>query len=144
MKIFRLAVFSIFFAAMTSCIGTSGSWDDDPKNWSRAFDGQKPPLEVNITHSRYWRSPHFTYEAEYFFEFSAPRKFVDEWIHGQSLRPSVPTKDNTPHYFEKPNWFTPKEISEYEMWEPSDDPYSKFRIYRDKSTGTFFATDCST
>lgn len=129
---------------MVSCSGGSGSWDDDANNWSRAFDGRQLPPEVKVAHSRYWKSPHFTYEAEYFFEFTAPQEFLDAWIAGQHLVPTQPTEENTPPYFEKPDWFTPKAIGDYEMWLPKDDPHCKFRIYRDRSTGTLFVTDCST
>jgi len=129
---------------MASCSGGSGSWDDDVKNWSRAFDGRQQPPDVKVTHSRYWKSPHFTYEAEYFFEFTAPKEFLDAWIAGQNLVPRQPTKENTPQYFEKPDWFTPRALGDYEMWLPEDDPHDKFRIYRDRTTGTLFVTDCST
>jgi hypothetical protein len=44
----------------------SGTWNDDPRNWSRAFDTVKPP-EVVVVHSTYSRFPHWTYEYEYYF-----------------------------------------------------------------------------
>ena len=137
-----IAPIAVVLLTFTAC--SSGSWDDDPKNWSRAFGGQKRPPGVKIIHSRYWKSPHFTYEAEYFFEFTAPAKFLEDWIASQKLILTVPTKQNTPPYFEKPDWFTPKPVGEYDMWMPSDSPHDKFRIYRDKKTGTLYVTDCST
>ena len=45
----------------------AGRWQDDPKNWGRAFHSMKPP-DVVVLHSDYWRSPHWTYEAGYVFE----------------------------------------------------------------------------
>jgi hypothetical protein len=137
-----IAAIAVALLTLTGC--SSGSWDDDRKNWSRAFGGQKRPPEVKIIHSRYWKSPHFTYEAEYFFEFTAPAKFLEDWIASQKLILTVPTKQNTPPYFNKPDWFTPKPVDDYDMWMPSDSPHDKFRIYRDKKTGTLYVTDCST
>jgi len=47
----------------------SGTWDDDSKNWTRAFDTSKPP-DVVVVHSRYSRFPHWTYEFEYYFHIA--------------------------------------------------------------------------
>ena len=62
------------------CVGChrSGTWNDNPKNWERAF-GQKPPKDLKIVHSQYWRSPHFTLEFEYFFEFAPSDTFRKEF-----------------------------------------------------------------
>ena len=144
LKLLRLAMLGLCCIGMFSCSGDSGSWDDDSKNWSRAFSGQTLPPDVKVLHSRYWKSPHFTYEAEYFFEFTAPHKFIDDWISHEKLVLTLPTKENTPPYFHKPDWFTPRTLDEYEMWQPANAPNDKFRLYRDRSTGTLFVTDCST
>lgn len=112
-------------------------------NWSRAFDGQRQPPSVKVLHSRFWKSPHFTYEAEYFFELTAPAQFLTDWITFQKLVPTQPTQENVPPYFKKPEWFTPKSLGNYEMWLPSGGP-CKFRIYRERATGTLYVTDCST
>jgi hypothetical protein len=48
----------------------SGTWEDDPANWKRAFKSSKPD-DVVVTHSRYWRAPHWSYEAGYVFEIAA-------------------------------------------------------------------------
>lgn len=48
----------------------AGAWMDDPKNWSRAF-GQDLPAGVNVIHSYYWESDHFTYEYGCYFEIEA-------------------------------------------------------------------------
>jgi len=122
----------------------AGKWDDDPKNWSRAFDGQTKPPDVTELHSRYWKSLHFTDEWEYFFQLHPPPNFLEVWISSQNLGPVPVSKDNTPPFFEQPSWFLPKPVEGYELWLPRDDPYDKFRIYRDRTTGDIFVTDCST
>jgi hypothetical protein len=39
----------------------SGTWVDDPKNYARAW-GYSKPDEIDLVHSWYRRSPHFTRE----------------------------------------------------------------------------------
>lgn len=131
-------------ALFCSCRGGAGSWDDDSNNWGRAFGGQTKSPDVAVTHSRYWKSPHFTYEAEYFFQLTCPQKFLDAWIDHVDMTRTSATEANTPRYFNRPSWFTPGPLQDYEMWMPASEPYSKFRIYRQRSSGTVFVTDCST
>ncbi len=134
----------IVTASLYSCSGGSGSWDDDPGNWGRAFGGQTKPPNVAVTHSRYWKSPHFTYEAEYFFQMTCPQEFLDAWIGHEGLTRTTATEGNTPQYFERPSWFMPGPIQAYDMWMPASEPHGSFRIYRERSSGTVFVTDCST
>ena len=97
-------------------VGCGGKWDDDKKNWSRAFNGQTPPSDVKVIHSRYWRSPHFTYEAYYYFELTASQGFLEGWLKG--LVKVAPSKDNIGPLPDKPAWFLPKSIESYDMWKP--------------------------
>jgi hypothetical protein len=60
----------------------AGKWEDDPANWKRAFHFTKPP-EVTVVHSLYWRSPHWSYEAGYFFEV-APNAGVEKQLFTQN------------------------------------------------------------
>ena len=57
--------------------GSSGTWDDDPQNWNRAFQSSKPK-DVKLIHSRYWRSAHWSYEFEYLFEVEKNNKFREQ------------------------------------------------------------------
>jgi hypothetical protein len=136
------AAFLLVGMVLSGCF-YAGKWDDSPKNWKRAFN-QKAPKEVAILHSRFWRSPHFTYEAEFFFEFRAPDELIKSWIKQGRLAPRTPTRETVPSYFDKPPWFTPGRLTEYEIWAPSDDPRSKFRLFKHRTNGVFYVTDCST
>ena len=49
----------------------SGTWSDDPKNWSRAFDTVEPPEASSWCTRCYSRFPHWTYEYEYYFHVAA-------------------------------------------------------------------------
>lgn len=125
---------------LVSCGG--GTWEDDAGNWSRAFNGQTLPENVVVTHSKYVRSPHFTYEADYYFELKAPKEFFDAWCAGcVAERPSESNLGSMPG---KPNWFLPKPLEKYEMWKDDAKPDSDFRLFRDKETGVIFAKDSET
>jgi hypothetical protein len=134
--IIRSALIVISSLVLVSC---GGKWDDDADNWSRAFNGQTRPADVTIVHSRYCRSPHFTYEAYYYFELTASKAFLDAWLKG--LVQETPSKDNLGLLLDRPNWFLPKTIESYDMWRIADNTNCYFRIFRDKSTGAIFATD---
>src|SRR5690348_16867717 len=51
----------------------AGRWDDDSQNWHRAFGGPVPN-GWSILHSRYWRNPHWSYEAGYYFAANVSRE----------------------------------------------------------------------
>ena len=143
----------IFFPALllSLCAGChgSGTWNDSPKNWERAF-GQKPPSDIKITHSRYSRSPHFTLEFEYFFEIEPNEKLRKEFnTEGrlESVTPSTPDPKLAIQRIlqKKPDWFVPKSLDQYEIWrgKESDRTYENFRLFIDRKTGTMFITDYS-
>ena len=61
-------VFIILLATLTSCgFLYSGTWEDEDENWERAY-GVALPDSLTLTHSWYWRSPHFTMEYAFYFE----------------------------------------------------------------------------
>src|SRR4051812_21318192 len=46
----------------------AGTWENDPKNWTRAFNESRPADGIEIVHSWYRRMPHWTAEFAWFFE----------------------------------------------------------------------------
>lgn len=134
------AAAGVCFSSSAGGLSHSGTYEDDPMNWSRAFNGQVCPKEVTVNHSRYTRSPHFTYEAEYFFELKLPESFLKEWITGQKLVQTTPTQDNN-RSDGSPPWFRPKSHSSYDMWLPQDDSWSNFRLFQDRETKIVYVTD---
>ncbi len=133
---FKQPLFAVICAMLLPSCGTSGSWENDPGNWSRAFDGQTVPDDVVVVHSKYVRTPHFTYEAYYYFELKAPPAFLDAWrvqlVEGMASDADL---------LDKPTWFLPKPLYNYQMWTPSGPSHTGFRLFRDKEDGTIFATD---
>jgi len=121
----------------------SGTWDDVPENWHRAFGSTKPDTVV-VVHSRYWRAPHFTFEAAYLFEIQ-PDPVFREQLFGKNRLRRLPddevAKESRPCFTECPPWFAPKPLGQYEIWAYTDDPHSNFRVLIDKATGRLFLAD---
>ena len=129
--------------AVSSCgYLKSGTWEDDPGNWSRAFGSEKPPY-VEVVHSRYWRAPHFTFEGSYFFEIRDPSgEFRKELFSRNPLakrqRGQVSDAKGAPG---APAWFLPRPPEEYEVWGYRDPPIGNFRVIVDLKTGAIFLSD---
>ena len=62
-------LFILIVCCVTAGCGfiSAGTWEDDDENWERAYNVQLPD-SIDLVHSWYWRSPHFTLEQELFFE----------------------------------------------------------------------------
>ena len=122
---------------------SSGTWDDAPENWHRAFRSTKPD-EVVVVHSRYWRAPHFTYEGGYVFEIQ-PNQALREQLFSRNQLRRLPdaevAKESRPCFAECPTWFAPKPLDQYEVWAYTDEPNSNFRLLIDKKTGQLFLAD---
>jgi hypothetical protein len=121
----------------------SGTWKDDSKNWKRIFRASKP-ADVTVIHSQFWRSPHWTYEFEYFLQVAHNDEFKKTLFHFNKLKQL--TTDEEPHnavdfFGEKPIWFLPKAISNYEIWVYADEPSQHFRIFIDRENGDLFLSD---
>ena len=109
----------------------SGTWSDDPKNWSRAFDTVKPP-DVVVVHSLYSRFPHWTYEYEYYFHVAA-NAALSRQLFGENRLARIQAAWDCP--LNAPAWFAPKSLREYETWAFAGEPQRAFRLLVDRSTG---------
>ena len=121
----------------------AGAWDDDPGNWSRAFDSTKPP-GVNVLHSKYRRSPHWSYEFEYFFAIEPEAEltkqlFTENKLHQMNTDEAAQAKAT--EFSSAPAWFAPKSAAEYDVWIFADEPGRHFRVLIDKQSGTLFLAD---
>src|SRR5213592_420869 len=95
---------------------SSGKWEDDPHNWKRAW-GYSKPDDVVMPHSWYWRSPHWTREEAYFFQFLWHEELFNQLVANNNLSRVISVREAKPEYcFKKPNWFVPKDASAYEIW----------------------------
>jgi len=119
----------------------SGTWVDNPGNWQRAF-GRPPPKELEVVHSIYWRTPHFTREDGWTFHIKSAPSFYKEWLAAYKVKHPDSAAFLKLDYLkkDKPSWFLPKPMADYEIW-VIDEPYSNFWLFIDRSTGEWFVTD---
>jgi len=121
----------------------AGTWEDDPGNWQRAFRSTAPP-DVTVVHSKYWRSPHWSYECEYFFEIAPSAKLKEELFANNKLRQmqgDEAARIQKSVFGDAPSWFAPKDVAEYEVWVFADQAHSNFKILIDKKSGVMFLND---
>jgi hypothetical protein len=114
----------------------AGTWEDDPKNWRRAF-GEDPPQDVSVVHSYYWGSDHFTHEFIYFFEVEASPTWRDAFIKSRDAV-SVPASKASCFevgYDGTPVWFVPKPVEQYEVW---DRPGYRGSLWLNKTNEHFY------
>ena len=121
----------------------SGTWVDDPRNFQRAW-GQPAPSDLQIRHSWYWRSAHFTREEAYYFQFARHDALMRGFIAENKLQPVAdPTSVTVSDYscFSRPPWFVPKPMAAYNAWvtPPSASPAL---ILEDRATGDLFISAC--
>ena len=127
---------------LTGC-HRSGTWVDDPKNFQRAW-GQPVPSDVQIQHSWYWRSAHFTREEAYYFQFARHDELMRGFIAENKLRlVANPTSVNLSDYscFSRPPWFAPKPLAAYNVWVTPADASSAL-LLEDRTTHEFFVSAC--
>lgn len=139
--IFHLIAMGLFNAGCGSFM--TGTWEDDPGSWNRAFRSTKPP-DVTVVHSKYWRSAHWTYEFEYFFEIAPNTKLKEQLFANNKLRKvsgDEATKIKKDVFGDVPSWFAPKAVTEYGVWVFEDEPDRNFKILIDKMSGVMFLND---
>jgi hypothetical protein len=117
--IFRPTFFP-FIAMQASGILNSGTWQDDPKNWYRAFR-EEQPSQVKVVHSKYWRSNHFTLEFMYYFEVEATPEWRDSFLMKKGLALVSPSFAGSFRAYnssdDTPDWFAPDPVSLYDVWD---------------------------
>jgi hypothetical protein len=116
---------------------SAGTWEDDEGNWRRAFRTAKPD-DVVVVRSWYWRSAHWTYEYEFYFELEQNEPLREEMISFNELVLRTDNEGFTRGH-QSPEWFAPKELSEYEIWEAQGN--DNLALLMDKETGHLFLRD---
>ena len=108
------------FMVLTPDASRVGTWEDDPKNWYRAFNEEQPG-EVKVVHSKYWKSAHFTEEHIYYFEVAATSEWRNAFLTKHNLQlvsPSTARSFRTNnHSDDTPNWFAPDPVDSYDVWD---------------------------
>ena len=139
MRLLTMAVFLLSLLASSAC-GRSGTWEDDPANFKRAW-GVDAPDHIVAKHSWYWRSPHFTREEAYYFEFAPNEELVQGFITSNSLRAVADGRPGERAIcFDSPVWYAPGELNEYDVWKCQSG--TQCMMLRHKQTGAVFFAAC--
>ena len=116
----------------------SGTWENDDKNWNRVYSYELPD-SIELIHSWYQRSPHWTLEETFYFETKFNEVIKENFI--ESLIRIDSTKYNRIEFLEnRPDWFVSKDLTNYEIW-VAEDEYDNFIFFIDKSNKHLFWTD---
>src|SRR5438876_1059808 len=127
---------------LTGC-HESGTWKDDARNWKRIFRVTKPD-DIMVTHSWFWRSPHFTYEYEYYLQVQKHADLQKRLLTMNPMTEVVGEKklrEATAWSQQRPDWFAPKPVAQYQVWIYSNAPNNDFRLLIDRETGDLVLSD---
>ena len=117
----------------------SGTWEDDRKNYRRAF-GASPPDSVEVVRSWYWRSPHFTREEAYYFAFVGNAGLAEAFAAANGMTEIGSEGLGASEFcFERPQWFAPGDFDSYSVWA---DPERRRLILRREGTDRVFLYAC--
>ena len=136
-------IFVILAASLLVGCHESGTWKDDARNWKRVFRAPKPD-DITVVHSWFWRSPHFTYEYEYYIQIQKHADLQKRLLTMNPMKQLTLEKDMqeaTVWSQHRPTWFVPKPVAQYELWVYSNAPNSAFRLLIDRETGALFLSD---
>ncbi len=116
----------------------SGTWENDPRNFTRAW-GISKPADVDMVHSWYWRSPHFTREEAYYFHFKWHESLFRGLIDNNQMQPAKDDREAPDYCFPKPDWFAPGSRAQYETWRRAG---AETWMFRERSTRDLFIFVC--
>jgi hypothetical protein len=137
------AIIVIFVLLTTMACHRSGTWNNDPRNWERAFRSTKP-ADVVVEHSQFWRSPHFTHEYQYFFHIRRNNDLRTQLFEANRLRKIEGDERDSlfrDYFGDKPSWFIPKASDSYDVWVYELPGDGHFRIFIDRVSRDLFLTD---
>jgi len=135
---------SLILTLVTGC--SSGTWEDDTKNWERIYNQEKPD-HINVIHSWYWRSGHWSYEYEFYIETDSSKQVLESFFsNGDLIQYEDPNKVPTYSLYpdDKPKWFVPKPLDKYEVWTGTWNGKvfrEYFKLFIDKETGHLYWCD---
>ena len=129
----------MLFAVLLVGCHKSGTWRDDTGIWKRIFRVEKP-ANVTVVHSWFWRSPHFTYEFEYYLQVEKSAD-LQKRLFTAYRGTDDPTAIMAWSQQNRPAWFAPKPVAEYEVLIYSNAPSSGFRLLIDRKAGDLFLAD---
>jgi hypothetical protein len=121
-----------------------GTWEDDPKNWKRAFDFAKPD-EIVVVHSKYWRSAHWSYECSWYFEIDPTppvreKMFTENRLKRLSTEEAAQAKRD-PGRSRRPGTRPRTSAVTRRGCYDDEQPQGNFKLFVDTESGHFFMND---
>ena len=119
--------------------GCGATWVDDDGNFARVF-GFNKPQDVEVIHSVYWKSAHWSVEYYYFIALRVPPKFLASLTSVETMTSVATDKAVSNACGDKPPlWFMPKSLNSYEAWVPKAG--AGYRVFQDRADGILFLCD---
>lgn len=143
---YRLIALLLSFLVIANGCGyfMAGTWENDPKNWGRAFESRKPP-DMIVLHSKYWRSPHWSYEFEYYFAIAPNARLKEQLFTENKLKQITGDKSKEiakeKILYNVPAWFAPGDLTAYDVWVFAEEPDRNFIVLINKESGTLYLSD---
>jgi hypothetical protein len=124
---------------LTACgYAMAGTWTDDPGNWKRAFGTSLPP-DARVVNSVYSRSPHFTYEAWFYFRVRMSKELVRKLTSDPELVKVDREKASISSCGTPPAWFAPKGASAYDVMAWRDNVAKQMLLIDPSGEEVFFS-----
>nr|BAJ07084.1 hypothetical protein [uncultured bacterium] len=135
----KLLIVPVLVLATACGYFKSGTWEDDPKNFRRAW-GVPPPEGMNVIHSWYRRSAHFTREEVYYFELVGDPAFAEAFAEVNNMATADPaTLEGHGFCFDRPEWFAPEHPDRYHVWVG---PRRSSLVLREEESDRIFVYAC--
>lgn len=127
--------FALLIILFSSCGGT---YENDDIVWEKAFNEEKPD-EINLSHSYFWKSSHWTYECIIYMEIGYNQKWLLSKIKEYKMDATLDfTKAGIGLFDERPHWFAPKTEENYILFKSKVSP--ELMILLDKKTNVMYFT----
>jgi hypothetical protein len=79
----------------------------NPEKAYSYWAGTKPPKEIEIINAKYYQSPHFSLEYEFFLKFRPTKKWISEFLDQNGLELDEQNSDWS-MWANLPEWFVPE------------------------------------
>jgi hypothetical protein len=136
----RITYFIIITALALVFVGCGGTYVDDKRNFERAFQA-KCPQGVEVIHSVYSSTPHFTEEHEFYFEMkTVASSDILKWLTGgPEIVQSTNGLSQVPFYLnlrqDRPKWMAADALTNYDIWYNTN---NAFIVLSDKRKSEIF------
>jgi len=112
---------------------SSGQWENDPGNWTRAF-GESVPDGIKVVNSWYTRTAHFTAEYAWFFKLQLDvksRSRIETDPDFLKLKSVDFTDLKRQIYSDRPKWFPLDALDSYDVYQSQSQPSFLIFLERD-------------